>query len=249
MWVNHPRIGPLFRAAVREVWGDAPVAPAETDDLVWLYDACLRAINPAPGEADAFVRPGVYVGGVTLYPLTVQAAIWLDEFATPWWGDRYPWHVLSRAYAAVHGRDEDHFAALTAYEPAYKAVRRFGFRVRCTHADLAGALALLENEQQKVEVSDAGLRDKRHTADPFEWGPAIGYYVGQCQLPPDRVMTMTGDELGAILAAKRQPRTAKEPMDPRAFAAHGMLRAIISHIKAKRARAAETAQEEVHGRC
>lgn len=130
--------------------------PQEVEDLV---EAVRRLRNPfSEVNFDAMGEPLYKSNGLTLYPLTIGAIVWLEEFAKKWWKFQpmaYFWAVV---YALINGRDKNTFVELRSEVEAYNRIR-----------DCALSLAVCEAEL--TEAIDAALdynrppRKKNTTAD------------------------------------------------------------------------------------
>ena len=93
---------------------------AEIADLV---DCCRRVDNPY-GDAGVVLSdlPVARIKGVNIYPLTIGASVWLDEYAATWWGKDDTCYFWALVFAMVHAHDRHVFAELTERGKTRRAI-------------------------------------------------------------------------------------------------------------------------------
>ncbi len=125
------------------------------DEIVSLVDCCRRVDNPY-GEAGVVLSdlPVARIKGVDIYPLTIGASIWLDEYAEEWWGRDNICYFWALVFAMVHAHDRDVFANLTERGKARRAILatclRFVFDRRTLEEAVDKALGTSGNDGGKV---------------------------------------------------------------------------------------------------
>jgi len=124
------------------------LTPGEIVKLSWLG---WQVETPEHRLLSARGRP-VFVGGVTLWPLTAVASDWFRDV-----GVRLPGRMQegALAYAMAHGRDDGPALDVTG-RAAHEAVRSFARRLRCTPAELTEALAQVLAQSETDEMPPAG---------------------------------------------------------------------------------------------
>ena len=110
-------------------------------ELYALAHAAARCANPfSEVNAELADRPVAVCKGVWLWPPTVGAMIWLEEYAAKWWPRdslRFNW---AHVYALVHAREPEAFDSLTDRWAARRAVARCALRLAVNGRELAAAI-------------------------------------------------------------------------------------------------------------
>lgn len=135
------------------------------DEIAAFVDCCRRIDDPyAAANAELLDVPET-VCGTKLWPLTIGASVWLDEYAAKWWGGsgkgrRYFWAL---AYAMVHAREPEAFAAATTEAAAVRRIfatcLRFAFSVGALKRAMDRCLSPREQHGRSVADVDAATMD------------------------------------------------------------------------------------------
>ena len=162
------------------------------DEITDLVDCCRRVENPY-GEAGVVLSdlPVARIKGVNIYPLTIGASVWLDEYAEAWWGKDNTCYFWALVFAMVHAHDRDVFAELTERGAARRAILltclRFIFDRRTLEqaVDKAlGAPCIEDREKMGAETrsdwvaflarleTQTGIRK-----DEWLWGKSAAYTI------------------------------------------------------------------------
>ncbi len=151
------------------------LAASEIAALVRACDRCDNPFSAANAEAAGFpvkVREGVW-----LWRLTAGAVVWLDEYASRWWGEDSLHYKWAAVYAMLHARERDAFMKMTDERDAYQAIRAEIMRLPCTEAEIDAALSRFGEEE---DARRSGTRpaprsqpDWRAIAQEMEAGTGI----------------------------------------------------------------------------
>lgn len=125
------------------------LADLKPDEVVALVHAVDRVTNPfTEVNLDALGLPLYDCNGITLWPLTIGACVWLEEFARKWWQDRPKAYFWAIVYCLQHGREKGAFDKLMTEGEAYAAIK-------------AASLQLCVCETEITEAVDTALNFKR----------------------------------------------------------------------------------------
>ena len=151
------------------------------DEIAALVDACRRADSPfEDSHRELIGAPAAVVRGWEFRPLTIGAAVWLDEYAAKWWGDdsnRYFWALV---YALVHGYERAAFTSLTSEVAARNAIRRmtlhFAFGRKALERAVDAALGRGTRKQEDEGADNGG---------PLEWSSIVAELETATGIPRD----------------------------------------------------------------
>lgn len=158
----------------------------DIEDIIKLYEACKRCDAPFRQTNLALIGTPVVVGGVALWPLTIGASIWLDEYAFRWWGGSNKLMHWALVFAYVKGRENGTFTELTSEKEAYRKIRSTIMQFACHQAELDNAIEILIGSKEPVESKDTSDPDWERvvvelevssgiTADVWLWGKSAAY--------------------------------------------------------------------------
>ncbi len=129
-------------ADLREETG-ATAADLTADELTDLVHACERVDSPFSDiHADLMGRPIRVAPGVTLWPITAGAQVWLDEFAAAWWPKGSAMYRWANVYALVHARNPDAFSRLVDKSAARRAILLSALRLAVHAPELERGILL-----------------------------------------------------------------------------------------------------------
>lgn len=110
-------------------------------EVAALVHAVERVCSPYSAvNADLADAPIPVCRGLCLWPPTVGAQLWLDEYASKWWPSGSAMFSLAQAWALANARDPGAFAGMREKGAARAAVIRFALRVPANGAELASAV-------------------------------------------------------------------------------------------------------------
>jgi len=108
------------------------------DQIVRLNDLARRAVR-GPDAADLVAAPRVaWAAGTAFYEPTVQAEVWLTDYAAAWW--RADSLALATAWACAHAPFAEAFAAMVTERHAARVIRAWRRSLRCTRRQMDIAL-------------------------------------------------------------------------------------------------------------
>lgn len=188
--VLKPRISALLQGAVAEIRG-AGVEPT-VEEIIWLHSLCERQVLPSADDPPQYLAlPVVLHPRVTLFPLTLEATMWLEGFPRKWWpGDKNRLFDAT-AYAMARSGTGKGFIKLTNRTTAMARIIAWVRLLPVSEDRLAwGVLQLLDNKET-VDVDAAGLTaPHREDAEVADWGEVICQLCGAYHLAPQVFLQM-----------------------------------------------------------
>ena len=179
MIVLKPRIKALFDSGIKQLAKDGVDPTAE--EIVWLYSLAERAIKSNSGEETAFFNSPIKISGIYLYPLTIQASIWIEHYARKWWRNDERKDLWSVAYAMAHAQKPKAFEKLTTRTIAETKLIRFMFRHLFVSQDrLRQAVTQILGDYDYVKINEKGEK-----LEPTEWGETICLLCATYHLSPE----------------------------------------------------------------
>ena len=171
------------------------------DEIAELVDCCRKVDNPY-GDAGMLLSdlPAARVKGVDIYPLTIGASIWLDEYADKWWGRSDSCYYWALAFAMIHAHDRDVFAELTERGKARRAILSTALRFMFDRRTLDEAI-----DKALGRTTDGGRDGREGSTD---WVAFLA-----------RLETQTGIRKDEWLWGKSAEYTIRAYRDLHAFAA------------------------------
>lgn len=147
---------------LRERFG-VPVDALTADEIAAMVDCCRRIDNPYSDMNADLISPGVDVRGTRFYPITIGAAIWLENYVAQWWPNddrRYFWAL---AYACANANDPDAFMEVVTREEAERRIKRLGLRFVFSRKALQNALnkclGSTDDTTEDRKASDEAIMD------------------------------------------------------------------------------------------
>jgi hypothetical protein len=127
-----------------------------------------------------FMDMPVRVGNLWLYPLTVQAEIWLESYAHDWWRRDSHMRMLATAYAMAHAREERFFEKLTHKTLAKIKIRTWAFlnisvSLKAIKEAIMRQMNPVLSDFEHVKVDDDGVKQD---VEPAQWGDIIALLCG-----------------------------------------------------------------------
>lgn len=245
-WVMRPRVSALLAAVVAEVRANCGEPPTP-EEVVWLHSFVERQVLPGADDPPPYLpQPLELAGGrLVLYPLTLEAQMWIDQHVRRLW--RTADDVPPVAFAMAHsGADapEGLFTRLTSRRRMFPAVWSWWWRQRVSRDMARWGVLEMAGRQELVAVDATDVTHARQegddaAADPLEWGAVIARVCATYHMTPAACMRLpegvvvdlyrraprhgsVGGELGAGGADEEQ-----DPVRQQAFA---HLRLVIRHI-------------------
>lgn len=164
------------------------------DDVVWLASLGDKVENPSRGNVSNH-SDGVTAGNVTLYPLTIQAGIWVMRFGEYFTDAK---GLCAIAFAMAKGREEGAFADLHTLRQSVDAVT--GWMETCT-ADLEMLMSAVERVQSNDTPADTTDDGENHA--PPGYDRIINNVVAATGIPYDHWLTRSLEEVSEVLLLKK----------------------------------------------
>jgi hypothetical protein len=239
--IQKPEVSALLHAALDEI-KSAGVEPS-AEDVIWLHDLCVRQIIPDSTRVDPYIDPPAHIAGMELWPLTIQAEMWLENYAFQWWNDDNMATVLATAWAMYHSNpntETNHFLNHTGRIHSWLAIRAWAFKqLTCSKETLKWACEKILGRKRYEEVESGELVAPSAT-DPgpssLQWGGLIASVCNAIPaLKPVDVLRMTSKQCLDLLkhgqAAKSEMGYSTEELEKKETAnAFFEYRLAIRHI-------------------
>lgn len=219
------------------------------DEIEALVEAVARVRNPfTEVNADALRNPLYDRNGVVLYPLTIGAVVWLEEYARRWWGNSPKAYFWAIVFALIHSREKGVFEEYSkSEESAYNAIKNEGLKLCVCEDELADAIdAALnfrrpddgrrrENDEREAGVDWAQIIltlevNSGIPAEKWIWERSADYAVRAYKQLADKIQRMGGG---------KPPPRAKDELDHAMNALARVRAGIIERIEAERAASQE----------
>lgn len=170
----------------------AGIQPTD-DEIVWLASLGEKVHNPTSGPLVPSSH-GLTVGPLTLYPLTIQANIWMDRIGE-YLGDMQGLYAI--AFAMLHAREPGAFAHLGSLKTAAEAIMSFATTCPVTAEELA---VTIERIQDQDEQSPEATEEDEPTPS---YERTIAAVVAATGIPHDQWQTKTITEVSDVLLLRR----------------------------------------------
>ena len=174
-----PVIHPLALRHLQELkerWG---VEPTLAESL-WVVRLCDRVLSPNEGErADLCGMPArAGVSDVWLWPITIGASVWVQDYAQKWWGQDDERMYMAFCFALANGRKRDAMReASLSPERAADLVGAWALGLNCTNEELHAAFNIVVPGKPKGA--------KENTASKIDWDAVVGELEASTGIPAD----------------------------------------------------------------
>ena len=179
------------------------------DEVVALVRATDRLRNPFSNvNLELCGQPRQVAPGVVLWPFTIGASVWMDEYARRWWVDERGNHAKAffwaTVYALAHGREPGAFSRLTDEPTAYEAIRAFALEIHATEDELTEAvddcLGISRHEDDARKRKASNLQQKPESGE--DWAEVIRVLEVRTGIPAERWIWSRGRDY--VVAAFRE---------------------------------------------
>lgn len=151
------------------------------DELEALVEAVQRVRNPfTQVNMDAMGEPLYNANGLVLYPLTIGAVVWLEEYAKAWWGTRPKAYFWAVVYALAHGREPGVFTTMKDEAAAYEAIKEAGLELCVTETELSDAIDVALNFKRPPR------KEKNTPEQGVDWAKVIVTLETQSGIPAEK---------------------------------------------------------------
>lgn len=207
MFVRQPRTTKLFEATLAKLAARG-VVPSPHDS-VWLHALCEDVVRGESTDVCTWVPPVVTIGDLSLYPLSVAARVWVDNYASQWWSDDYLMDILSMTWAMAHSLEPYVFRRASSPRIARFKITTWAMGQKATFEQMRDALGRHFGTDTHVEIASAA---EPGLASPFDWGYVVCRIVAETGASPDSVLSMTEAQCLDVLMKSCQ---SKESMESR----------------------------------
>ncbi len=232
-----------------------PLDALTADELAALVEACNRCDKPFTFvNTEAVGIPVKVCEGVYLWRLTIGASVWLDEFASVWWGKMEKTFFWACVYAMIHAREPDAFDGdMQEEDKAYLRIRDMGIHLAATEEELVKALDCMlglakekpkahKQAEVKEQVNWGNLVRRLETqsgikADVWLWEKSLSYCIKAYQ------------DIGMFARAYsgtsgRPAKRMQDELDLAIINLAQVMGGIVSRIEAERAEAAKAKETD-----
>lgn len=198
-----PEVSALFEQACSEV--RAAGVGLSDRDIIWLYELSVKQILPTLSNVDPYISPPARLGDLYLWPLTIQAEMWLEDFAFDWWERDSLILVLATCWAMANSGPDTQagfFRWYTMQAYTWLTIKQWGKKnLPYPKSTLEWLVGKLLNRQKTIQVDNPGLISAiEYTPSSLEWGPFI---ASVCRaghnLKPEDVLRMNSKQCLSVL--------------------------------------------------
>lgn len=231
MRVQKPRVSLLFHSAVDELKAAGAVILPE--DYVWLHNSAKKAVDGGGSDCPAFIDIPVTVDDVTLWPLTLGASIWWQQYGEEWYKGDKSTEVIAIAFCMAHAKNPEVFRYLNSKLKADIALVKWqaGIGSKCTVNQLAWAIDKVNKQYDYIEINSANEAkvDSQSSAD---WGIIIAKLCGAYHMEPDYFLWKLSQQAAIdMLVNAPVPFGYEKDHDAQASKYFGQFREVVAHIK------------------
>lgn len=227
--IDSPELSALFDGALAEIRASG-VEPTDAE-IVTLYELARKQLPCSRGTA--IIPQSYVVGGVVFHPLTIQATIWLEQYAFAWWDNGLD--VVATAWAMTKsGRDTQagFFHDYTNRAHTWWTLTNWLARLPISFEVLQRVVALALGHKEKIEIDGAKVNV---LPSSFEWGDFIATIQAACPtLTREELLAMTEAQVLEMLKYARVDGAAVDDGSNRAtfYEMRMLVRSIIGRAKA-----------------
>ena len=210
MKVLKPRVKALFHKHIQEL-ANKGVTPTP-EEIIWIHELTERVITPDRQDVPLFFDVPIKVGRVWLYSLSIQAEIWLEQFAYKWWRGNVSMDLLSMAFAMAHSRTGDVLPKLASKTRAEITIRLWAMKnLLCSRKQLTFAVRKLVGDYDHIEIK--GGAEQVEPIDAGEWGDLIALACGKYPglFPETFLFGMSANEMMGMIKTAPLPFGCERP--------------------------------------
>jgi hypothetical protein len=202
MPTTRQRASLLFKSGCDKI--KAAGSTAEPEDIVWLWESAKKAIEGENGAVPALLDVPVQIGAVTLWPRTIGAALWWEEYGKKWYGGNSAEdEVLALAWMLAHSRDSKLFRRTTC--KAVATAHLLAWQLSMAAGVTLNALAFgIQRLFGQFDV-DADSGEKIEAASEVDWGAVIAQLCATYHRPPEYYLWEIGEKVALELLSKAPP--------------------------------------------
>jgi hypothetical protein len=231
MQISKPRVTPLFLSSVQEC-KDAGVELAP-EEIVWIYHAADKVTGESGNQCPPLLEIPVCVGKLTLYPLTIGALMWWQNYGGKWYRGDKEMEIVAIGYCMAEGRNPGAFASMTNKARADAALIAWQVSdcFAITLKELKWAIERVDGQLDYAEIDSPNEHTgKASTSD--DWGVIIAQLCATYHQPPEYFLWRISESASTELY-RNIPKTVAgwggetEPLTR----AQGELIELVRHLK------------------
>lgn len=136
-------------------------------EIICLSKACDALDNPFADVDARLIDAPFKAGNKYLWPLSVGSSVWLDTYASQWWGGSDELYFWALVYALTNARDAAAF--VTCEDEAFRAVKKIGIGFACTRKELEHAVDCAIG----VDKDLTAQKKKRRESASIAWNTVV----------------------------------------------------------------------------
>lgn len=223
-----PRVNLLYLSAINECRESGVVL--EPDDYIWLHFAASRAIGASEYDAPAFIEIPVTVGNVTLWPMTIGALCWWEQFGRRWYEGDNTAEVLAVAFCMANGKDPLRFQSVTTKGRADLALVAWQAGINATLSQMAWGIDKLNGQVDYADIQSPNeVKSKQPSG--VDWGDIIAKLCATYHQTPEFFLWKISEQSALEMLSKAPvPFGYERDGDAEKSRAFGEFREVVRHI-------------------
>lgn len=235
MQIPKPRFHRLAQEAVDKLAKEGVVCTP--DEILWLQDMADKIIRPTRSDERLFLDLPIPCGNIMLWPLSIGARLWLEQYGKPWFIGTGDLEELVFAFAMAHSRQPEIFTSMTSRWKARVKVAFWACRIKATRKEIADAVShcMTEDDADLVEVKTP--EPKYVPPSTSDYGDCVALLCHFYGESPEHWVWKTSEADCATLLNKisqLMPTDKKITSDSAKFKAHVLFNSVVDHIRKSR---------------
>ena len=235
MLIPKPKFHRLAQDAVDQLTKEG--ITCTPDEILWLQEMADKVVRPTRADELLFLDLPVPCGNILLWPLSIGARLWLEQYGRPWFVGAGDLEELVFAFAMAHSRQPEILASLTSRLKARVKVAFWACKIRATRHELAEAVALCigQDNNDLIEVkSPKPPKEQIQTSDYGDCVALLCHFYGQS--PEHWLWKVPEEECTKLLnkIARLMPTDKQITSDHAKFISLSTFRLVVNHIRKSR---------------
>lgn len=232
MRIEKPRVNLLYLSAVKECQESG--VDLSPDEYIWLHFAACKASGAGDYEPPAFIQIPVTVENVTLWPITLGASAWWDNFGRVWYSGDTVTEALVIAFCLAHAKQPDVFQRMNTKTRADIALVKWQSGIGATISQLAWGIDRINGNAERVDIETPN-ETKSKNASAVDWGEIVARLCATYHQTPEHFLWRISErEALELLAKAPAPFGAEKDGDNEKARAFAEFREVVRHIINKR---------------
>ncbi len=171
MQVKKPKLYKLAEEAIIKLAKEGINCTPE--EVIWLNFLAERVVYPTPSSEISFLDMPVKCGNTFLYPLTIGARLWLEEYGIKFFAGTGVLEELVFAFAMAHSKKAEIFNNLTSCWKARLKVLNWACKIKATRSEINEAIARCISKYDYDLVNIKGPEPKTENYSAKDYGDCI----------------------------------------------------------------------------